>query len=166
MILPTIKYHTLIASAGIDKSNGAGYYVFWPKRPNRLLRDIWRHLTKKHKLKRLGLIAADSHFLPLRVGSVGVAMAFYGFEPVIDYRGQPDIFGRKLELTRVNIPDALAAPATLLMGEGSEQTPLMIARGFKGITFSSKDHYQNFLIKREEDIYYPLLKPFRKTRKQ
>ncbi len=32
-ILHTIKNNMLVASAGIDESNGNGYYILWPKDP-------------------------------------------------------------------------------------------------------------------------------------
>ncbi len=38
----------------------------------------------------------DSHIIPLRHGTLGISIGFYGMEPLYDYRGKPDIFGRLL----------------------------------------------------------------------
>ena len=40
----TIKDHALNADAGIDRSNGAGYYLLWPKNTVKLLREIRTYL--------------------------------------------------------------------------------------------------------------------------
>ncbi len=158
----TIKDYTLIASAGIDKSNGNGYFVLWPTNTNKLLKDIVEYLKKKHKLTKLAAISTDSHLLPLRAGVVGVSTGFYGMEPVQDMRGTKDIFGRKLRVTRINIVDALATAGVLHMGEGKERTPIAIIRNAKMVKFTTKNTYRKLIITPEQDIYWPLLKAFNK----
>lgn len=160
----TIKDYTLIASAGIDKSNGNGYFVLWPKNTNALLKEIVTYLKKKYKLTKLAAIATDSHLLPLRAGVIGVSTGFYGMEPIQDMRGTPDIFGSKLKVTRINIVDALAATGVLLMGEGKERTPMLIIRGADMVKFTTKNTYRKLIITPEQDIYSPLLKVFRKKK--
>src|SRR3989338_1410888 len=64
----TIKEHTLIPSAGIDESNGRGYYVLWPRNVNGLLKELRSYLKNKYKIKKLALVATDSHTQPLRAG--------------------------------------------------------------------------------------------------
>ena len=157
----TIKYHTLICSAGIDESNGNGYYVLWPKNPVALLRKLHAYLRKKHKIKNLGLITTDSHFIPMRSGIVGVSIGFFGFEPLIDFRGKKDIFGRKLQFTQVNAVDPLASIGVFLMGESNEQTPMLIVRGLN-LRFTRKNNYRKLIYPYKQDIYYPLLKAFDK----
>jgi F420-0:gamma-glutamyl ligase len=162
--LLTITESTLIASAGIDKSNGNGYFVLWPKNTNRLLKEIVIYLKKKYKLNKLAAIATDSHLMPLRAGVIGISMGFYGMEPIFDYRGTPDIFGRKLKVTRTNIVDALAATGVLLMGEGKERTPMLIIRGADMVKFTNKNRHRKLIINPEQDIYWPLLKAFKKNK--
>jgi F420-0:gamma-glutamyl ligase len=157
----TVKYNTLICSAGIDESNGNGYYVLWPKEPNRLLKEFHSYLTKRHRIKNLGLITTDSHFIPMRSGIVGISIGFYGFEPLIDYRNYPDIFGRKLKFTQVNMVDPLAAIGVFIMGESDERTPMLIIRGIKA-KFTTKNTYRKLIYPFKQDIYYPLLKAFEK----
>ncbi len=162
-IVLTIKDHTLVPSAGIDESNGNGYYILWPKNTNRLLKEICLHLKKKYKIKKLAVVAVDSHTTPLRWGTMGIAIGFYGMNPLFDYRGKKDIFGRKLEYTQRNLVDPLADLGALVMGEGKEQTPIVIVRGANWVKFTSKDYSKKFFINPKKDLYYPLLKVFKKT---
>lgn len=158
----TIKNHTLIASSGIDESNSNGYYVLWPKNINSEAKKIWKYLRRKNKIKNLGIIITDSHTIPLRRGTMGVSIGFFGIKPVKDLRGHPDIFGKKLKISRTNTVDALAAAGVMLMGEANEQTPLLIIRGAKFLEFTNKNLYNDLIISENEDLYRPLLKAFRK----
>lgn len=158
----TIKDYTLIPSSGIDESNGKGYYILWPKNTNAYLKKIHLYLTKKNRIKNLGIVATDSHTTPLRWGVIGTSTGFYGVEPLLDYRNKKDLFGRKLKYTQSNIVDSLSAMAVLLMGEGKESTPLLIGRGLKMLKFNNKNLYKKFIINPKKDIYRELLKPFKK----
>ncbi len=51
---------------------------------------------------------------PWRVGVTNVALGAAGVPAVIDRRGHPDLFGRKLETTDVAFADALTAAAALI----------------------------------------------------
>ena len=157
----TIKDHTLIPTAGIDESNANGYYILWPKHTNKLLKEIHSYLCIKFNLKKLGIIATDSHSIPLRRGTIGISIGFYGFYPQYDYRGKPDIFGRKLKYTLTNIPDSIAAICVHLMGEGDERVPMVIARGVD-VMFTQKNTHRRLLVSIDKDMYYPLLKVFKK----
>src|SRR3989344_4124826 len=66
----SIKYHALMLSAGIDKSNAGGYYVLPLKNPNASAKKIRNFVKKEFKLKKLGVIIIDSHTTPLRYGVV------------------------------------------------------------------------------------------------
>jgi coenzyme F420-0:L-glutamate ligase/coenzyme F420-1:gamma-L-glutamate ligase len=48
---------------------------------------------------------------------------------LLDRRGEEDRFGRKLKVTQTPVADQLASAATLLMGEGAEGRPVVLARG-------------------------------------
>ena len=164
--LLAIKENTLIASSGIDESNGNGYYILWPKNSVQLAKQIRKYLLEKYKLKNLAVIITDSHTTPLRFGVNGISIGFFGLEPMQDYRGTKDIFGRKLKFTQTNLVDALSAMAVMLMGEGSEQTPMVIIREAKFIKFTDKNTYKKLVIPFEKDIYSPLLKVFRQNKQR
>ena len=161
-IVLTIKDHTLIPSAGIDESNGQGYYILWPKNSSLEAKKITNFLKKKNKINRLGVIIADSHTTPLRWGTQGISIGFFGIHPLKDYRGAKDLFGRALKYTQSNIVDSLANLGVMAMGEGKEQTPMVIIRGLKNLKFTNKATHKKLVIDPQKDLYYPLLKIFRK----
>jgi F420-0:gamma-glutamyl ligase len=156
----TIKEHTLIPSAGIDESNGRGYYILWPQQTNTLLKELWAYLRKKNDIKNLGIVATDSHTTPMRRGTIGISTGFYGLEPLRDYRGKKDIFSRKLKHTQTNLVDALSAAAVMLMGEGKETRPLVVVRDVPELKFTDKSTTRKLVMPFKQDIYYPLLKSF------
>jgi coenzyme F420-0:L-glutamate ligase len=124
----TIKNNIFIANAGIDRSNAPGNHaILWPDKPFEAAHMLRKKIEKKFGIKA-GVIIADSHCTPLRLGTSGIAIAYAGFCPVADERGRKDIFGRKLKITQRNIADSLAASAVLLMGEADEKMPFAIIR--------------------------------------
>jgi len=152
----TITDNILIPNAGIDESNANGHLILWPKNVDALCREIRAYLCKKHGLKRLGVVSTDSHTTPLRWGVTGITTGFCGIEPLRDLRGQPDIFGRKIQTVRVNQIDPLTSLAVLLMGETNETTPIVVLRGYQNIKFNTKSSMRDFALSPEEDIYGPL----------
>lgn len=158
----TLKQHTLIPSAGIDESNGNGFYILWPRRVNTLLKEIHRYLVRKYKIKRLAIVATDSHTIPLRYGVMGISIGFYGLQPLRDYRGRKDIFKRRLVMTQSNVVDTLAAMSVLLMGEGNERRPILIIRGADCIKFTRQNTWRKLIVPKEMDLFAPLLALFSK----
>ena len=120
----------LIANAGIDQSNaGPNKVILLPENLNQVVWEYWRDLRKEFKIKNLGVIIADSRVQPLRKGTIGIAIATAGFEPIEDLRGHPDLFNRPLEITMRAIADDLTSAAQFLLGEADQQTPVVIIRG-------------------------------------
>ena len=76
----------------------------------------------------VGVIIADSRLMPARVGTIGVAIACSGIDPVLDRRGTKDIDGNALKVTFQAIADNLASIANHKMGEGNETLPLAVIR--------------------------------------
>ena len=115
-------------NAGVDESNANHKIILLPKdvfiTAEKLRRDICRHFS----LKKIGILITDTKSVPLRVGTIGRAMGFAGFEPLKSYIGKKDIFGKKSRFTESNIADALSASAVLNMGEGNEQIPIVIIK--------------------------------------
>ena len=162
-VMHTIKNNIFIPSAGIDESNADGHYILWPKNPFQSAHCIRAWLKKTYRLKDIGVVISDSHTTAFRRGTVGISIAHAGFQPLHDYRGKPDIFGRKLTMSQLNIADGLAAAGVLAMGEGREQTPLSLISGIAGIIFTEHPRVSSlpnssFVITTEEDMYFPLMK--------
>lgn len=134
----TITNHIFVPSAGIDESNGNGYFILWPKNPVATATKIWKYLRKKNHIQNLGIVIVDSTFMPLRLGSVGVGLGWCGFLPIINDIGRPDVFGVPLKYTREGVLDTLASIATLLMGEADQQLPLVVVKDIPGIIFVTR----------------------------
>lgn len=135
----TIKDNMLVATAGIDESNSQEYFVLWPKNPQKSANEIRTYLKKVHKVKNLGVIVTDSKTTPLRMGVIGAAIAHSGFNAVNDKIGTPDIFGKELKVTKVNVSDGLSAASVLQMGEGNEQTPLSVITDIPFVVFQDRN---------------------------
>jgi len=158
----TITRDIIIANAGIDESNGNGYFVLWPREPERAANEIRAHLRQRFGLNRLGVVITDSITTPLRWGVTGTAIAHSGFRALNNFVGHPDIFGRMLHMTKVNIANALGAAAVLVMGEADEQTPLAVLQDLPFVQFEAGDptpaELHSLKIALEDDLYAPLLK--------
>lgn len=156
----TITHHAFIGAAGIDESNSAGHYILLPKNSKKTANEIYNYLKKRFKVKECGVIITDSHSTPLRRGASGISLAYRGFVGLKDYRGKEDVFGRKLVMEQANVTDALASVAVLVMGEGSEQTPLVLIKNIPGITFQSNapttKELSEFFVDLKDDIFAPL----------
>lgn len=157
----TLKQGLLIATAGIDESNSDGWYVLWPSDAQRTARELRAHLAARHGLAEVGVVVTDSRSTPLRPGVTGVALAHSGFQALNDYVGKPDLFGRALRMTRVNVMDALASSAVLVMGEGSECTPLAVLDELPFVSFRAEsptaEELGGLRIDPADDLYAPLL---------
>lgn len=167
-----IKHNMLVPSAGIDESNADGKYVLWPEDPQKSANAIRAYLVKRFTLRHAGVIITDSRATPLRWGTTGSALSHSGFNALNDYIGTPDIFGRKLRVTKANVRDALACAAVVVMGEGAEQTPLAIISDVPFVTFQDRDpsaeELENLKISLEDDVYGSILKraPWKKGGKK
>lgn len=158
----TVTNNILSASAGIDESNGNGFYILWPKNPQESANKIREYLVGMFGVKNLGVIITDSKTTPLRWGVTGISLAHSGFNALYDYIGKEDLFGRPFVYEKLNIADSLASTAVLEMGEGSEQTPLAIIESIKNIEFQnrnpSKEELDGLRISLEDDLFAPFLK--------
>ena len=157
----TIKRNILVPTAGIDESNGDGHYVLWPRNPQASANEIRRYLKKRFGLSQVGVVITDSKTTPLRYGTTGIGLAHSGFLALRNYIGEPDIFGHEMRVTKANYLDALSAAAVLVMGEGSEQTPLALISDVPFIEFQdrnpSAEELDGLTINPEDDLYAPLL---------
>jgi putative folate metabolism gamma-glutamate ligase len=157
----TIVEHLLIPMAGVDESNAQGQYILWPLDAQGVANRARVHLQQRFGLQHVGVLITDSKTAPLRWGVTGTAIAHSGFLAINDYRGRPDIYGRPLQMTTVDVADALAAAAVLVMGEADEQTPLAVIEDLPFVRFQGRDPSPEELEQRwidmEDDLYAPLL---------
>lgn len=149
------------SSAGVDESNGNGYYVLWPKNPQQSACEIREYLIKKQSLSYLGVIITDSKSTMLRLGVTGIAISHSGFNACNSYAGKRDVFGRQMHGGKSNVADSLATSAVAEMGEGDEQTPLAVITNISFVHFQKHNPTKRDLdaieISLQDDVFAPLL---------
>src|SRR5581483_4498884 len=123
----------VVANAGVDRSNvqagpGEERALLLPVDPDASAERLRAELHRRYHLD-VGIIISDSFGRAWRTGVTNVALGAAGVPAVIDLRGQPDLFGRKLETTDVAFADAVAAAAALVQGEADEGTPIALVQG-------------------------------------
>lgn len=157
----TITNDILIPTAGIDESNGNGSYILWPKDAFASAKKIRDHLACTFGLTDVGVLITDSKTTPMRWGTTGIALSYAGFAGLNDFIGKPDLFGRLMEVTKVNVADGLAASAVVCMGESNEQTPLAVITDIPFVAFNKNmpdaEERKTWRIPMEIDLYGPLL---------
>ena len=120
------------AHAGIDQSNidhdDGENALLLPTDPDRSAAQLRTRLLELTG-ESVGVVITDSHNRPWRLGTIGTAIGASGIGVLDDRRGTTDLFGRELRVTLSNRADAIAAAATLVMGETTEKIPVVIARG-------------------------------------
>ena len=156
----SIKNNTFVATAGIDRSNGNGKLVLWPKNPQQAVNDIRTFLQKTYNLKHIGVITTDSKTSPFRWGVSGTSLAHSGFNTLKSYVGEEDIFGRPLQFEKLNIAESVASACVAVMGEGAEQTPLAVVTDISFVEFQdcnpTEEELKGLRIDMEDDVFYPL----------
>lgn len=151
----TIKDGTVMANAGIDESNADNKLILLPKDSFQTAQKIRKYFCQKYNLTDLGVIITDSRCLPLRAGTVGVALGYVGFKGLKKYIGKKDLFGRPFHYSRVDVADSLATAAVFCMGEGTERQPVAIIKDVS-VEFSARVDKKELKIDIKEDMYKPL----------
>ena len=124
----TLKNSVLTANAGIDNKNvPEDYVVLWPSEPEKSAKRIKEEIRRKTG-RRVAVLIVDSGLMPLRIGTVGLALAVAGLKPIRDHRGERDVYGKPIMITRHAVADDLACSAHLLMGEATEKTPVVLIK--------------------------------------
>jgi F420-0:gamma-glutamyl ligase len=154
----TIKNNTFLGAAGIDESNGNGYYILLPKDCFKSAQQIHQFLLQKYSLNNLGVVITDSRSLPLRYGASGVALGWWGVAPLQDHIGSNDLFGRAFKYERSNIVDGIAAAANLVSGETDECMPVVLARDIPNLVFKIGDTRTDLFSPIEDDTFRVLYK--------
>jgi coenzyme F420-0:L-glutamate ligase/coenzyme F420-1:gamma-L-glutamate ligase len=145
----------VMANAGIDASNvdpamGGEPVLLLPENPGRSAATL-RNRLRATSGKKLGVIVSDSFGRPWRYGTVGIAIGSAGISALIDFRGQPDLYGRTLRATLTGFADEVAAAASLVMGQGAEGRPVVLVRG---LPQSEADRPVADLVRKpEEDLF-------------
>ncbi len=160
-VLLTIKDQVLAVNAGIDESNGDGMYVLWPHDSYGAAQAVWEWLRETYSLKQCGVIVTDSRTIPLKWGTIGTCLAHCGFKALNNKIGEKDLFGHEMQMTQVNVAEALAISAVFEMGEVAEATPLAVIEDASTVVFTTtpptEEEKRSLVIAPEDDVYAPVL---------
>ena len=123
----------VMANAGIDQSNVApcrwcASRAAVAARSRCVGRGAAREAGQHYGVP-IGVVISDSFGRAWRRGTCGIAIGAAGLPSLIDLRGQPDLFGRTLEVSIIGFADEIAAAASLLQGQAAEAQPVVLVRG-------------------------------------
>ena len=121
----------ICANAGVDLSNaGIGRVALLPEDPDLSARKIRERIRELAGVD-VAVIISDTHGRPLRRGSINVAIGCSGLKPILDRRGERDLYGRTLRSKMICVADELASAAELVIGQADEGIPVAIIRGYR-----------------------------------
>jgi len=144
----------ICANAGIDQSNiedGSTCAVLLPVDSDRSATKIRGSLKRKTR-KNIAVIISDTFGRPFREGQVNVAIGIAGLEPIKNYIGKEDMYGRQLRVTQIAIADEIASAAELAMGK-ADGVPVVIIRGYNYQRAQKKTSISQLIMDKEKDLF-------------
>ena len=119
----------ICANAGVDESNVKdGYATLLPIDSDISAQTI-RKKIKENTNKNVAVIVSDTFGRPFRMGQTNCAIGISGLNPLLDYAGTMDSFGKILRVTEIAIADEFSAAAELVMGK-TLNCPVVIIRNY------------------------------------
>ena len=129
-VLITETHHGFIcANSGVDASNveGDDTVLMLPVDPDGSARRIRARIAELTQVSP-GVVITDSFGRAWRTGQCDIAVGCAGIEPVEDWRGGTDAYGRELNATMIAVADQMAATADLARRKDGRQ-PVVLLRG-------------------------------------
>jgi len=140
----------ICANAGVDESNVEDGYVTLLPLNSDLSAKIIRDNIMNQSKKNVAVIISDTFGRPFRMGQTNCAIGISGLNPILDYAGTLDSFGKVLRITAIAVADELSAAAELVMGK-SLKCPVALIRDY---SFTLEDSSIDKLIRPEhEDLF-------------
>ena len=150
IIIVETKHGFVCANAGIDESNVQdGYVVLLPEDPDKSANLLKERIEQKTG-KNIAVIISDTFGRPFRLGQTDVAIGIAGIEPILDYIGKPDTFGKVMQVTAIAIADEICSATELVMGK-VRKCPIAIVRNYN-FNFSNAK-IQKLLRSRHDDLF-------------
>ena len=150
IIIVETKHGFICANAGIDESNVQdGYATLLPDNPDQSANLLKNRIEQKTG-KNTAVIISDTFGRPFRLGQTNVAIGIAGIEPILDYSGKPDTFGRIMQVTAIAVADEICSASELAMGK-VEKFPIAIIRNYD-FNFSDTK-IQKLLRSEHEDLF-------------
>ena len=140
----------ICANAGVDESNVEDGYVTLLPLNSDVSAKIIRDNIMKQSNKNVAVIISDTFGRPFRMGQTNCAIGISGLNPILDYAGTLDSFGKILRITAIAVADELSAAAELVMGK-SLKCPVALIRDY---SFTFENSSIDKLIRPEhEDLF-------------
>jgi len=150
IIIVKTKHGFVCANAGIDESNVQdGYATLLPKDPDKSASLLKERIEQKTG-KNISVIISDTFGRPFRLGQTDVAIGIAGLEPILDYNGKPDTFGKIMRVTAIAVADEICSASELVMGK-VEKCPIAIVRNYS-YNFSNAK-IQKLLRSEHDDLF-------------
>jgi len=150
IIIVKTKHGFVCANAGIDESNVQdGYATLLPNDPDKSASLLKERIEQKTG-KNISVIISDTFGRPFRLGQTDVAIGIAGLEPILDYNGKPDTFGKIMQVTAIAVADEICSASELVMGK-VEKCPIAKVRNYD---FSYSDvKIQKMLRSDHDDLF-------------
>ena len=129
IIIVETNHGFVCANAGIDESNVQdGYATLLPVDPDKSANMLKDRIEQKTG-KSVAVIISDTFGRPFRLGQTDVAIGISGIEPILDYNGKPDTFGKIMQVTAIAVVDEICSASELVMGK-VQKCPIAIVRNY------------------------------------
>ena len=140
----------ICANAGVDESNvKEGFATTLPINSDKSAQNI-REKIKEKTSKNTAIIISDTFGRPFRMGQTNCAIGISGLNPILDYEGTKDTFGKVLRVTEIAVADEISSAAELVMGK-TLKCPAAIIRDY---SFNPEERLISDLIRPEnEDLF-------------
>ena len=150
IIIVETNHGFICANAGVDESNTEpGFATLLPLNSDKSAESIRKQILEKTK-KTIAVLVSDTFGRAFRMGQTDCAIGVAGMEPILDYEGTKDNFGKILRVTAIAIADEICSAAELVMGKTSN-CPAAIVRNYN---FNNSSSTINPIIRPEnEDLF-------------
>ena len=150
VIIVETKHGFVCANAGIDESNVEdGYATLLPNDPDRSA-NLLKEKIKQKTGKDVAVIISDTFGRPFRLGQTDVAIGIAGLEPILDYNGKPDTFGKIMQVTAIAVADEICSASELVMGK-IQKCPIAVIRNYNFSSSTAK--IQEILRSDHDDLF-------------
>ena len=150
VIIVETKHGFVCANAGIDESNVEdGYATLLPNDPDRSA-NLLKEKIKQKTGKNVAVIISDTFGSPFRLGQTDIAIGIAGLEPILDYNGKPDTFGKIMQVTAIAIADEICSASELVMGK-IQKCPIAVIRNYNFSSSTAK--IQEMLRSDHDDLF-------------
>jgi coenzyme F420-0:L-glutamate ligase / coenzyme F420-1:gamma-L-glutamate ligase len=154
IIIAETSQGLICANAGVDQSNIEDYSkhaLLLPIDSDKSASKIRQSLKRKTG-KDIAIIISDTFGRPFREGQVNVAIGIAGLEPIKNYVGKIDMYGKRLRVTQIAVADEIASAAELAMGK-ADGVPIVVLRGYNYPRAHKKSSVSQLIREKEKDLF-------------